>query len=179
MRRSPAPARVIATATAGALALSACAAPLATTSPSPDPSAPPSPGPTASPSPSAVPTATSSASPAPSASHVPSPSPTASDGRTAVDVIITIADQRGSVVEVASFVPSEIELDGRCTLTLSRAVTSVSSSRDALPDATSTSCGRIAVSVDELSTGTWIAVVEYESETSVGTSDPTTIEVMR
>ncbi|WP_062131794.1 hypothetical protein [Demequina aestuarii] len=168
-------ARIARTATAlGALTLTltACAAPIAGTSSSPSAS----PSPTVSPSPSASPTPAASPSDTPSAT----PSPTAaadSDPRTQVDVIVTIADVYAGNVEVVSYVPDVIEDDGECTLTLTKGSETYTATRSAAPDATSTSCGRMAVDDARLSEGTWTAVIEYESAASVGQSDATPVPV--
>ncbi|WP_346619992.1 hypothetical protein [Blastococcus montanus] len=69
----------------------------------------------------------------------------------------------GSISEV-------IESGGTCTLTLTRDGVVVSGSAEATPDATTTSCGDVRAGGSDLTSGTWDAVLAYESPLSVGES---------
>ena len=81
-------------------------------------------------------------------------------------------------IEAAAYVPDTLELDGVCTLTLSKNDVSVSESKSASPDAQNVSCGFIAISRNKLSPGTWNVIMNYSSSSSIGTSNQTvTIEV--
>lgn len=115
------------------------------------------------------------ASSSPSASEVPAPTVTAN--RRTVDVVVTYLDWSASdrVVEAGAYATA-VEQPGSCTLTLTSGGQTVTSSIPALTDASTMSCGGITVPRERLSSGTWTAVVIYESATSVGTSAP--IEVV-
>jgi len=87
-------------------------------------------------------------------------------------VLITFAGWQASagVVEVGGFVDQVVESDGSCTATLTNGQRTVSASRPATPDATTTSCGWLSVPGHDLAPGTWTAVLSYASRTSTGAS---------
>jgi hypothetical protein len=95
------------------------------------------------------------------------------------DIFVTYSEwnAQSAAVEVGSYLPNVSESDGICTLTLTKAARSVQTSRPATPDVGSTACGSLTVPGDQLSAGTWTAVVTYESSSSRGTSDPVEVEV--
>lgn len=129
-------------------------------------SAAPTPAPTAAPQ-----------SPAPTSS----PTPQASLALGDAPVAITIAEVHGANLEIAAHVDGLVEQGGTCTLTLERTDAAsdapVSVERDALPDAASTTCGRFAVPLGDLASGTWTATVTYASDTAYGVSDEVAVEV--
>ncbi|MGY1804692.1 hypothetical protein ACI78T_15535 [Blastococcus sp. SYSU D00922] len=84
---------------------------------------------------------------------------------------------QSGAVEVGSYLPTAVESDGTCTLTLTRGETSVTASTTGTPNVTSTSCGGLSIPGSEVSSGTWVAVVSYESATSSGSSEPVEVEV--
>lgn len=148
---------------------------------------------TSSSTPSAVvssdPTPTVSAAPSgpvtPTASESPSatvtaaaPAPSATTDRRKVDVVVTYVDWSAtdSVVEAGAYA-TVVEEPGSCTLKLTSGGRSVTGSITALTDASTMSCGGLTVPRDKLSSGTWTAVVIYESATSVGTSAPVEVVV--
>lgn len=94
-------------------------------------------------------------------------------------VFVTFAGVEPSVdgVEVSGFVASVVEADGTCSLLLTGEAESVQVSREAVPNASTTSCGALVVPLTQLSSGTWSAVLSYSSSTSNGSSDPVSIEV--
>lgn len=104
--------------------------------------------------------------------------PVPADGGT-VQVIVTFAGVEPSVdgVEVDGFVSGVVEGSGVCTLRLTRGERSAEVSREAVPDATTTSCGALVVPLDDLAAGTWEAVLSYSSPTSTGTADPVRVEI--
>ncbi|GEK21662.1 hypothetical protein [Cellulomonas xylanilytica] len=117
------------------------------------------------------------ASPEPTdAAPAPAPAP---DDLTEVTVTISYAGWVADAgrVEVGAYVDGVIEGTGTCTLTLKRSGRSVSETVPATADASSTSCGAVAVDGAQLSSGTWSAVVDYDSPTSVGSSAPTEVVV--
>lgn len=104
----------------------------------------------------------------------PSTVPTAgsSGGTARVQVVITYADANpdGGGIEVDGFVPGVVESNGRCTLRLTNGQRSAEVSGDAQPNASTTSCGALVVPADQVSAGTWGAVLSYASATSAGSS---------
>ena len=80
-------------------------------------------------------------------------------------------------VEVGGFVASVIETDGTCSLTLAKGGDTATTSSAATPNVTTTACGAQVVPGDELSRGTWTAVLTYDSPTSHGESAPVEVEV--
>ncbi len=80
-------------------------------------------------------------------------------------------------VEAGGIVPAIVEAGGRCTLTLSQAGTEASVSSEAIDNVTSTSCAEMVVPGEQLSPGTWRAVLRYESGTARGVSDAVEIQV--
>jgi len=88
-------------------------------------------------------------------------------------VITTYNDHDNGNLTVNGYVDGVVESGGTCTLTLKdSAGRTVSSSRPAQPDATTTTCGQSAISLSKLHAGTWQATLSYSSATSVGATDP-------
>jgi hypothetical protein len=97
----------------------------------------------------------------------------------AVPVVLTYsawspADRQ---VLAGGYVSGIIEDGGTCTLTLTRGSSSVTVEGPAMPDATTTVCGGLAVPGDRLSAGTWQATLSYASPTHQGTSATAAVEV--
>lgn len=94
-------------------------------------------------------------------------------------VVITYAEWNPTdgVIEEGSFVQGVVETGGTCVLTLTRGATSVTASGPAEPDATTTSCGGLSVPGDQVSSGTWSAVVSYRSDRTEGTSPAVEVTV--
>jgi hypothetical protein len=101
----------------------------------------------------------------------------APDADSVVMVTYAVWEPTSSAVEEGSFVQGVVESGGTCTLTLTKGDTVVTESAPAEPDATTTSCGGISVQGSRLSSGTWSAVVSYESATTSGSSDATEVAV--
>lgn len=97
----------------------------------------------------------------------------------AVQVVVPSAewDATSSSVQASAYVSGVVESDGTCTLVLTQGARRATSEIPAVPDATTTSCGVVAVPGDQLAPGTWQAVVTYRSPSSSGTSKPTTVVV--
>jgi len=96
-----------------------------------------------------------------------------------VDVFVTYAgwDAGTGEVEVAGFVSGVIEDGGTCRLTAERNGATASAESPGMANASTTSCGSLLLSGDELGAGTWSVVLSYESATSAGSSSSTTVEV--
>jgi hypothetical protein len=128
---------------------------------------------------------TSAASSAPSTSVASSAasSPSASATATArVGTAAVITTYSGWVaspagVEVGAYVAGVAESGGTCTLTLTSGAGSATAEVPAEPDAASTSCPTLTVPGSKLSSGTWSAVVTYESPSISGKSAPVTVVV--
>jgi hypothetical protein len=82
-----------------------------------------------------------------------------------------------SAVELGGFAASVVETDGTCTLTLTKDGATATSSSAATPNVGTTACGEQLVPGDQLSRGTWTAVLTYDSPTSHGESAPVEVEV--
>jgi len=97
----------------------------------------------------------------------------------AVPVVLTysawIPADREAVA--GGFVSGIIEDDGVCTLTLTQGGASVTVEAPAMPDATTTVCGGLAVPGDRLTAGTWQATLTYTSAAHRGTSASAPVEV--
>jgi hypothetical protein len=123
---------------------------------------------TAAPQPSAVSTST------------PSPDQGADDeSRPPVDVIITVArwSEESSRVEIGGYVAGLVEEGGSCTATLTLGHRTVVVSGEAFADVSTTSCGDLVVTADQISTGAWSAVLSYGSTTHSGSSAHVSIGV--
>ena len=105
--------------------------------------------------------------------------PTVSREAGQVSVTLTRArwDAGTSSVRAAGFVGGVIESDGTCTLTLSRGSEARTAEAAGAADATTTTCAGLAVPGDQLSAGTWTAVLSYDSADSSGSSQPLTVTV--
>jgi hypothetical protein len=148
---------------------------------------------------SSVPTATSSAAPLGEETGLDEVSPTATAsigpdpdaGQTIatdepavvtdeeVQVTVTFAGWNASrgEVQVDGFVTGVVEDDGTCTLSLTKDGRTVTGSGSAVPNASMTACGGLAVPGDQVSAGTWQAVLSYRSNGHSGTSDSWDVEV--
>lgn len=74
-----------------------------------------------------------------------------------------------STLTIGATVPEIVEQGGVCTLTAVRGAESVSGSFTALPSASSTDCGSMALSSPSFTAGTWTVSVAYASPTAAGT----------
>ncbi|MGY1644404.1 hypothetical protein ACI782_25135 [Geodermatophilus sp. SYSU D00703] len=70
-----------------------------------------------------------------------------------------------------------VESGGSCTLTLSNGTATASATSAATQDVSSTTCGPLVVPRDELATGTWQAVLSYDSPSTSGESEPVQVTV--
>jgi hypothetical protein len=106
------------------------------------------------------------------------PPPDASTGEVA-DVVITVARWHGdaSEVQAGGYVRGVLEREGECTLTLTRDGQQVQASTTAEPDAKTMACGLLSIPRDQLTSGTWTAVLSYASETTSGESATSEVDV--
>jgi hypothetical protein len=96
-----------------------------------------------------------------------------------VDVFLTFAGWEGSIsaVEAGGYVAGPLGDGGTCTLTLTGAGSARSASGAGISDATTVSCGTLRIAGDQLSAGTWEAVLSYESGDTGGRSAPIEVQV--
>lgn len=83
----------------------------------------------------------------------------------------------GTDLTINGYVPSIVEADGQCTVTLVKDGVNVSVSKASLQNAQNTSCGQLKIAYSSLSPGVWKATLTYKSVSSEGTSAPVDIEV--
>jgi hypothetical protein len=79
--------------------------------------------------------------------------------------------------QVRGYAAGVVEDGGTCTLTLTKDGQQVTQGSEAMPDASTTTCGAVAVAGNRLGAGTWEAVLSYDSATSSGSSAAVEIEV--
>lgn len=125
-----------------------------------------------------MPDATSSAVPStpPDATAVPEP-PAAGEETAQVDVQISygLYDEAAAEVQVAGYA-AVVEDAGTCTLLLTSGSHRATVSGPAAPDASTMTCGTLAIPRAELPTGgTWTAELSYRSASSSGTAPTVTI----
>ncbi|WP_169166140.1 hypothetical protein [Cellulomonas taurus] len=157
--------------------------PAATPSPSVSTAAPSSsPSPTADPTPT-TPAATSApeqpgAEPEPTTAPEQPGTEPQQPAKTTVDVVTTYAgwNTLSSALEAGAYATT-VQSDGVCTITATQGATTVSAQSAAVPDASTTSCGGLAIGGDQLGSGSWQVVVSYASSTAVGTAAPITVEI--
>jgi hypothetical protein len=129
----------------------------------------------------AVPSAATTSPRTPDATAVTTGPPTGGSpaGGKNVPVALTYVDWDPTAgrVEASGFVPEVVEVGGRCTLSLTKGNLHVDATSTAEPDATSTSCGLLAITGDKVEAGTWTATVGYRSTKSQGTSAPMSVAV--
>lgn len=94
-------------------------------------------------------------------------------------VVVTQAawDAASGTVQVAALVSDVVESDGVCTLRLTSGADLREVTRDAVEDASTTSCGILTASGADLAPGDWVAVVDYASADARGSSEPVEVVV--
>ncbi|WP_258726396.1 hypothetical protein [Cellulomonas sp. NS3] len=183
MHRPPRPALARRTAVAGVvvLALAGCTSPGDASPSAPPTTSPPSPSASSSPSSSADGEAPGAGTPSAPSDGGADPAPTTgTDGQVpgAVEVLITFAGWNPGTAEAeVGGYAGVVESGGTCTLRLTNAGQVVEASAEALPDASSTSCGAVTVPGARLTSGTWTAQLTYTSPTSTGTSASTEVVI--
>lgn len=95
-----------------------------------------------------------------------------------VTPIITSAGQYDDQIEVRAFIPAIFETDGQCTITFTKGSEIFTQSAAGIADATTTRCDTVVIERSNFpSSGNWQVKVTYESNTSYGESDATTVEI--
>ncbi|MGZ4507533.1 MAG: hypothetical protein ACXVX0_09790 [Blastococcus sp.] len=117
----------------------------------------------------------------------PSPSPSPSDATVATDsprpqtteVVLSFVgwSTKDSAVEAGGYLSPVVETGGTCTLALTKDGQTVTATSPAQADASTTSCGNLAVPRAKLHPGSWTAVLRYASTTTTGSSDPSPVVV--
>jgi len=128
--------------------------------------------------PSSSPSSTVISAPTPPA---PTVTPTSATRVPSSDVTVTTTfagvDPASGAVMIGAYV-DVVESGGVCTLTLTSSNgVPASVSGSATPDASTTSCGTLALPSTSVSPGTWQAVVGYSSTSHQGVSAPVTVTV--
>lgn len=95
------------------------------------------------------------------------------------DVVLSFAgfDKATASVEAGGYLSPVVESGGTCTLALTQGSRTVTAEAPARADASTTSCGGLAVPRAHLAPGTWTAVLLYASKTTTGKSDPMPVAV--
>ncbi|SDO32717.1 hypothetical protein [Geodermatophilus sp. DSM 45219] len=93
------------------------------------------------------------------------------------DVVLSLAAWEAGSVVAAGYVSPVVEDGGTCVLELTRGGETRTATAAGLADASTTACGDLQVSGEELAAGTWTAVLRYESDAASGESDPVDVEV--
>ena len=102
---------------------------------------------------------------------------TGSNKKQVTPVLSVSQESPGADVEANGYVPSIVEIDGKCTFTLTMGSITRSETGNAFNDAQSTTCGLLTIARSSLSAGTWKATLSYTSSKSYGSSDPVDIDV--
>ena len=120
-------------------------------------------------------------------SAVVAPSPLPSDATVATDsprpqsteVVLSFLgwNTKDSAVEAGGYLSPVVETGGTCTLALTKDGQTVTATSPAQADASTTSCGNLAVPRAKLRPGSWTAVLRYASKTTTGSSDPSPVVV--
>jgi hypothetical protein len=121
---------------------------------------------------------TPSAAPPPVVATLPSVA-TDSPRPQKTDVVLSFVgwNTTTAAVEAGGYLSPVVEAGGTCTLALTKGSRTVTAVAPAQADASTTSCGNLAVPRTRLTAGTWTAVLRYSSRTTTGTSDPAPVAV--
>jgi hypothetical protein len=104
------------------------------------------------------------------------PVPTVRAGTAVVTVATSGWDAAGAQVRVSAYVDG-IEATGTCVLTLRQGDRTATTQVDAVPNASTMSCGTMTVPGSQLGKGTWQAVVKYTSTSRSGSAADVTITI--
>lgn len=107
------------------------------------------------------------------------PDTSAAPARNSADVVLSFAgwNESSAAMEAGGYVTVLLEDGGICTLTLTADDRVRTVSGDAIRDATTVSCGTLQITGDQLGSGSWEAVLSYESSSTVGQSAPMKVQV--
>jgi len=96
-----------------------------------------------------------------------------------VEVGIAYANVRNSALEVRAFTNGVITGDGSCVVTASQGSVVIKRRTSAFIDVASTQCEPVRIPLNELTNGTWIVRVAFDSPSSKGQSEQVTVEVQQ
>jgi len=96
----------------------------------------------------------------------PTPTPQPS-GKSTVNVIITAANQNGSLLQIRSLI-STVTNSGTCTLTLTKQGHTVTKTAAVQAQSTTSTCQGFDIPTSEVAAGTWQASLHFENSTLVG-----------
>lgn len=97
-----------------------------------------------------------------------------------LDAVMVFAgvDPDGTTVSASGYIAGVIENGGTCTFTFSGSGPDVIVTSEGLADSKTTSCGTVQTQISDFTSGTWTAVLSYQSDkTGALTSEPLTVEV--
>lgn len=113
----------------------------------------------------------------PSSPPTPTDVPAAKPSVGTVGVLISTAGwEQGAGVVVRGYADT-IDPVATCTLELTRAGTTRTTTTDALEGPTTMSCGELVIPPADVATGDWTATLTYASSTAHGVSDPVVVTV--
>ena len=95
----------------------------------------------------------------------PTPQP---NGKSTVSVTITSANQNGSTLQLRALIAAN-DSTGVCTLILTKGADTVTRKANTQSLPSTSTCQGFDVPTSELSSGTWMATIQYESNTLTGT----------
>jgi|GEM_PF-391208 len=99
----------------------------------------------------------------------PTPQP---NGKSTVNVIITAANQNGSLLQIRSLI-STVTNSGTCTLTLTRQGGTVTKTAAIQAQSTTSTCQGFDISTSEVTSGVWQLSLHFENSTLVGGASQT------
>lgn len=129
------------------------------------------------PSESAAPTAEPSVASSPVSSSPYSPEAGTPSPLPAGPVTIITLEAAGGVIQASGIIPTVVESNGQCTLTLERDGVTRSATVPATPGRESTYCGLVAAATDGSGPGAWQVVLSYRSPTTVAQSESVQVQV--
>jgi hypothetical protein len=115
----------------------------------------------------------------PNPTAVATDAPVSKPAGTPLSLVVTYAgwQDNSQSVEAAGYVGGIAESHGTCTLTLTQAGRSATATRSGLANGSSTGCPVLRVPRAQLNSGTWTAVLTYQSPTSTAESDKVEVRV--
>lgn len=98
-------------------------------------------------------------------------------GKRTVNVVLTSTGADNGQVDASGFVSNLVEEGGTCTYTFTQTQRTVKKSSGTSVNPTSTTCQTVRFSENELGTGEWKVVIQYNSSSASGTSNEGTLEI--
>jgi len=100
-------------------------------------------------------------------SDQPSTPSDTTDGKTKVSIVITAANQNGTIYQLRSLIET-VASEGTCTLTLTKGTTSVVKTAPTQSNPSTSTCQGFDIPISELAPGTWRASLVFENSTLKG-----------